>query len=144
MAKTMRLRVVTPDSVVVDDEVRSVRFTGVDGSYGILPGHAPLMTATEPGPLGIRYPDDREEALVVTDGFAEVRNNVLTVVCEAGERADQIDVERARQAEQRAREALEGRKTMDAKQLMQAEAALRRAMVRQMVGRKRGATGSVR
>ena len=48
MSKLMHLRVVTPQEVLLDEEVRSVQFMGIDGSYGILPGHAPLMTATFP------------------------------------------------------------------------------------------------
>ncbi len=144
MSKQMHLRIVTPQEVLLDEEVRSVQFTGVDGSYGILPGHAPLMTATEPGPVTIQYSDGREAKLVVTDGFAEMRDNVLTLVCEAGEKAEKIDPERARAAEARARERLSQRGSMSSEELLRAEVALRRAVMREKVSRRARGSGSLR
>ncbi len=143
MTKTMHLRIVTPQEVLLDEDVRSVQFMGIDGSYGILPGHAPLMTATEPGVVTIKYEDDRREELMVSDGFAEMRNNTLTLVCEAGTFAEKIDLERARAAEARAREHLAQRGSLSSEELLRAEAALRRALVRQRLGRRRGGTGSI-
>ena len=55
--KTFRLRIVSPDQVVYDGDVEFVQFMGMDGSYGILANHAPLMTATRPGPLRVRTAD---------------------------------------------------------------------------------------
>ena len=144
MTKLMHLRIVTPQEVLLDEEVRSVQFTGVDGSYGILPGHAPLMTATEPGAVTIQYGDGREEQLAVTDGFAEMRANVLTLVCEAGEKAEEIDLERALAAEGRARERLSQRGSMSSEELLRAELALRRAVMREKVSRRTRGFGSLR
>lgn len=140
MSKNLRLRIVSPDNVVFDGEVRSVQFMGIDGSYGILAHHAPLVTATVPG--AVRYEDaqGKRREMVVTDGFAEVRNNVLTMVCEAGERAEDIDVERARVAEKRARDMLANRAALAAEDVIKAEDALRRALVRQVVGQRSGAS----
>ena len=87
MSSELHLRVVTPDRTVIDRRVRSVQFMGLDGSYGILPHHAPLMTATQPGIVTIEHTDGRREEMLVTSGFAEVRNNVLSLICQAGERA---------------------------------------------------------
>ena len=138
MSKILRLRIVSPDSVVFDGDVRSVQFMGIDGSYGILANHAPLVTATVPGAL--RYEDaaGQRHEMVVTDGFAEMQHNMLTMVCEAGERAEDIDVERARAAEQRARDLLANRATLAAEDVLKAEDALRRAMIRRMVGQRSG------
>ncbi len=144
MTRLMHLRIVTPQAVLLDAEVRSVQFTGVDGSYGILPGHAPLMTATEPGPVTIQYGDGREQQLAMTDGFAEMRDNVLTLVCEAGEKAEAIDLERARAAETRARERLSLRGSMSSEELLRAELALRRAVMREKVSRRSSGTSSLR
>src|SRR6185436_11101837 len=105
MAAALTLRVITPEKVALDIQVRSVRIPGVDGSIGILPRHAPMVAALDTGLL--RYKTDGGESLLfVSGGFAEVRHNTVRVVTEAGEKPEEIDEERARSAEQRARERL--------------------------------------
>ncbi len=143
MASELHLKVVTPDRTVLDRKVRSVQFMGVDGSYGILPNHAPLMTATVPGVVSIENTDGSKEEMLVTDGFAEMRHNQLKLLCEAGERATEIDEERARLAEEKAREAIAGTHTVDIN-LAKAEASLQRAMLRQMLVRRRSGSGVTR
>jgi F-type H+-transporting ATPase subunit epsilon len=132
----LHLRVVTPQSTIIDRKVSSVEFMGVDGSYGILPDHAALMTATKPGIVTIKETDGSVEEMIVTDGFAEVRSNILSLICEAGELAGEIDLERAAEAEKRARAAISDQTKVDVN-LPKAEAALQRALLRQMLGRKR-------
>lgn len=132
----LHLRVVTPQKTVIDRKVREVNFPGVDGSYGILPRHAALMTATKPGVVIITETDGSVEEMIVTDGFAEVRNNILSLICEAGEMAGEIDLERAAEAEARAREQIAQSSKVDVN-LPQAEAALQRALLRQMLGRRK-------
>jgi F-type H+-transporting ATPase subunit epsilon len=136
----LQLRVVTPQKTVIDRPVRKVSFAGVDGSYGILPRHAPLMTATIPGIVTITEIDGSTEEMLITDGFAEMRDNVLSLICEAGELAGEIDLERAAEAERRAREQIAHRERVDIS-LPRAEAALQRALLRQVLGRRRSGTG---
>jgi F-type H+-transporting ATPase subunit epsilon len=138
----LHLRVVTPQKTIIDRKVASVEFMGVDGSYGIKPNHAALMTATKPGIVTIHETDGNVEEMIVTDGFAEVRRNILSLVCEAGELASEIDLERASAAEAKAREAIADRTKIDI-DLPRAEAALQRALLRQMLGRRKGGTGHV-
>ncbi len=138
----LQIRVVTPQSTVVERKVQGVSFHGVDGSYGILPGHAALMTATKPGVVSITELDGSTEDMIVTDGFAEMRNNVLSLICEAGELAGEIDLERAAEAEARAREEIAQSSNVDIN-LPKAEAALQRALLRQMLGRKRSGSGHI-
>ena len=142
MANELHLKIVTPDRTLMDRKVKAVSFMGVDGSYGILPKHAPLMTATTPGIVKITEVDGSSEEMLVTDGFAEVRDNVLSLICEAGEFAADIDLDRAREAEERARMRIEEGSTVDLN-LAQAEAALRRSLLRQMLGRRKGSTGTL-
>ncbi|MEZ5965930.1 MAG: ATP synthase F1 subunit epsilon [Planctomycetota bacterium] len=142
MATTeLHLRVVTPDRVVFDRKVKAVSFMGIDGSYGILPGHAPLMTATKPGIVKITLENGQVEEMLVTDGFAEIRGNVLSLITDAGERAEEIDIDRAKVAEKRARERLaheRGKSPLT-------DPALQRAVLRQVLfGRRRAGTGDVR
>ncbi|MCB9885235.1 MAG: ATP synthase F1 subunit epsilon [Planctomycetes bacterium] len=132
----LHLRIVTPDRTIVDRKVAGVRFAGIDGSYGILPHHAPLMTAiAQAGTVQITELDGKEIDLFASDGFAQVQNNVLTLVCEAGEFAHEIDLERVKAAEQKAREKLAGLDRLST-EFVKAEAALRKALAREMLARK--------
>ena len=139
----LHLRVVTPDRTIMDRMVSSVSFVGTDGSYGVLPHHAPLMTGiAQSGAAMITEIDGKQNEMFVSDGFAQVQHNTLTLVCEAGEFADEIDLERVKAAELRAREQLAGLDKLSEDFLM-AEAALRRALAREMMARRSG-TGSMR
>lgn len=139
----LHLRIVTPDRTIMDRMVRSVSFVGTDGSYGVLPHHAPLMTGiAQSGAAMITEIDGKQNEMFVSDGFAQVQHNTLTLVCEAGEFADEIDLERVKAAEVRAREQLAGLDKLSEDFLM-AEAALRRALAREMMARRSG-TGSMR
>lgn len=143
MAAELHLRVVTPDRTIVDRKVAGVSFQGVDGSYGILPHHAPLMTAIATAGLAtITELDGRHSELFVSDGFAQVQHNVLTLVCEAGEFAHEIDLERVKAAEARAREKLAGLDRLSA-EFVKAEAALRKALTREMLARRGSGTGNL-
>lgn len=139
---SLTLRVITPDAIVLDTTAASVRIPGVDGSIGILPKHAAMVAALDTGVLRYRT-GGNEQFLFVSDGFAEVRDNTLRLVCEAGDLGEEIDVERATRAEERARARLSrtGPSGEDPVDLVRAEAALRRAIMRlqvaQYVGRRR-------
>lgn len=138
MAGQLTLRVLTPDRIVADTTVDSVRLPGVDGSIGVLPRHAHMVAALEDGLLRYRS-GGAEVDLFVAGGFAEVRQNTLRVLTGASERIDEIDIQRAREAEQRARERLAQRGTggrADEIDFLRAEAALRRSLMRlQLTGR---------
>jgi F-type H+-transporting ATPase subunit epsilon len=129
MAK-LTLRVITPDRIALDTQAEAVRVPGVDGSMGFLPRHANLVSALEAGDLAWRE-GGHEKHLFVSGGFVEIKDDTVRVVSEAGERPEDIDVERAREAEKRARERLDqGRDTKAGIDILRAELALRRAQVR--------------
>jgi F-type H+-transporting ATPase subunit epsilon len=128
----LTLRVITPDRIVLDTQAEHVRVPAVDGAMGFLPRHAPLVAALDLGVLSWRE-GGKEHALFVSGGFVEVKADTVRVVSEAGERPAEIDLARAKEAEQRARERLDqgrgaGGGPVD---LLRAELALRRALVRQ-------------
>ena len=131
-SSALTLRVITPDAIVLDTTADSVRIPGVDGSLGVLPRHAPMVAALDAGILEYKA-GGTKRGLFVSDGFAEVRDNTLRVVCEAGEVPEAIDEERARAAEARARKRLSGagdEGASDRIDLLRAQAALRRALMR--------------
>ncbi len=143
MAADLHLRIVTPDRTIVDRKVASVTFQGIDGSYGVLPNHAPLMTAVPNASVAeIVETDGSRSELFLSDGFAQVQHNVLTLVCEAGEFGQDIDLERVRQAEARAREKLAGLDRLSA-EFLRAEASLKKALAREMLARKNSGTGGL-
>ena len=117
-----------------DGDVEVLVAPGIDGELGVLPHHAPLMTALQPGEIMIRK-DGQETYLVVSGGFLEVMGNQVTILADACERSDEIDEERARIAMEQAQERLASRGAdLD---LEQATAAMRRAETRLQVARRR-------
>jgi F-type H+-transporting ATPase subunit epsilon len=130
----LHLEVVTAERSVFSDDVDSVVAPGALGELGVLPRHAALMTTLQPGALRITIGTD-ELDLAIGGGFLEVRDNRVLVLADSAERAEEIDVERARAAQERARQLLaQGQRTGD---IFQAEAALRRSQVRLKVARRR-------
>jgi F-type H+-transporting ATPase subunit epsilon len=142
MASALHLRVVTPERTIIDRKVAGVSFAGVDGGYGILPLHAPLLTAiAHTGVVVIQELDGKRVELFASDGFAQVQNNVLTLVCEAGEFAHEIDLERVKAAEAKARERMAGLDRLSA-EFLAAEASLRKALARELVARRGSGSGT--
>ena len=139
----IHLRIVTPDRTIVDRKVASVSFVGTDGEYGVLPRHAPLMTGiAQSGTATIVETDGQSEEMFISDGFAQVQNNVLTLVCEAGELAGEIDLDRVKRKEQEAREKMAGLNKLS-QEFLKAEASLRKALARERLVRKRAGSGSL-
>ena len=86
MADRLRLRVYTPERELVDADVREVIAPGAWGEIGVLPDHAALVTALEPGVLSYRA-DAQPVRFTIGGGFAEVHDNVMTVLATSGEPA---------------------------------------------------------
>jgi len=130
MSRKLTLRVITPDHIVLDTQAEAVQVPAVDGSMGFLPRHADLVAALDIGLLSWRE-GGKEQSLFVSGGFVEVKQDTVRVVSEAGELPKQIDIERARESERRARERLDqGRGTGASIDVLRAELALRRAQFR--------------
>jgi F-type H+-transporting ATPase subunit epsilon len=105
MADTIQIEVVTPERMVVKDTADDVQIPGKDGYLGILPGHAPLITELAVGEISYRH-GGQTKRLSVAWGFAEVLPDKVTILAETAERADEIDVNRAQSAKQRAEDEL--------------------------------------
>lgn len=132
------VRVITPERIVIDTPAQSLRIPAMDGSMGIFPRHAEMVAALAPGLLALRLDGGMEEALFVAGGFAEVRGDTVRVLSAASERASEIDIERARAAERRARERLAGGSASDEIDHARARAALLRALHRQAAASRHG------
>ena len=128
MAGAFLLAILTPERVVLEHRVVSVVAPGSQGYLGILASHAPLMTELVPGKLTLRDETGKEQIFAVSGGFLEVSNDRATVLADAAERPEAIDVERARRARDRAAERL--RDSSGKVDRARAQAALLRALNR--------------
>ena len=129
------LEVVTPEKVVVSQEVDMVVAPGTEGEFGILPGHVLFLSGIIPGEM--RYNSGTETvSLVVSTGFAEVSDDKVSILVDAAERGTEVDIGRAQQAVERARERLAKGKSADDIDYSRAEIALKRAMARLKVAEK--------
>lgn len=95
MAAGFQLRIVTPRHAVVDQRVSEVTAPGRLGEFGVLPDHATFLTSLESGVLLFKDAHG-PHTLAIRSGFAEVADNVMTVLCEAAEAPDEIDPAAAR------------------------------------------------
>jgi F-type H+-transporting ATPase subunit epsilon len=128
MPGTFHVDIVTPEKVILREEAVSLRAPGVEGSFGLLVNHSPLLAELTAGELRLRKPGGEEIDLAVGGGFLQVFDNKVTVLADTAERLDEIDVERARRAKEVAREALKAAQaTYNQIAIDQAQAALDRA-----------------
>ena len=127
MAGEFPLVIVTPSDMAFEGEVRNVLAPGTDGYFEVLTGHVPMLTSLQPGLLTIRNDEGRTQ-YTVSGGFVEVLRSQVTVLAEAIEDVSAIDVERARQAEERARQRLNSDE--EGVDVERAKAALNRALNR--------------
>jgi F-type H+-transporting ATPase subunit epsilon len=129
--------IVTQERTVFSDQVDYVSLPGSEGRMGILPNHAPLLTSLDFGEVMVRRQGD-EQFFAIGGGFAEVRPEQVIVLADSAERAEEIDLDRARTAREHAEQAMkEGAVRGDAERFAAIEAALKRAQIRIDVSRRR-------
>jgi F-type H+-transporting ATPase subunit epsilon len=105
LPKELTLEIVTPERPLVHAVVDEVTLPGVEGELGILPGHTPLLTVLKVGVLSYRHGDERHY-VAVANGFAEALADRVTVLAQTAERAEEIDVAKAKVAQERAEQRL--------------------------------------
>ena len=130
---TIALTIVTPERSVAKDEVDELQIPGADGYFGVLPGHAPLFSELKVGEVSYRK-GDRWTFLAVAWGFVEVLPNQVRILAETAERAQEIDLDRAMRAKQRAEERIS--RGGDEVDYSRALVALERAVIRIQVAQK--------
>jgi F-type H+-transporting ATPase subunit epsilon len=145
LPEAIQLVIVTPERQLMSQSVVEVTLPGADGELGVLPGHAALITELGIGELRYRVAGGAlSEPIAVIRGFAEVLGDRLTVLAETAERAEEIDVERAKAALARAEKRIAAGAAATELDWDRATASLQRAMVRLKVAeyapRRRSAT----
>lgn len=133
---TIKLEIITPDGVTFNDEVEAVVLPGVDGLFGVLPGHAPFMSVLGPGEAKFSR-DGKTEYLALSGGFAQVDPHKVSVLAETAELATQIDVARARAKAQAKEQELKAGAHNRA-DFTKIEASLIKELIRMKVAGRRG------
>ena len=132
----LQLELATPTRLVVAEEVDEAVAPGIEGYFGVWPGHAAFLTTLGAGELSYRQ-GRQERYLAVAGGFAEVRNDTVIVLADTSERPEEIDRDRAERARQRAEQRLSARSQEDI-DYARAAAALARALARLQVASRQG------
>ena len=132
---TIRCEIVSQDRTVFQGDVDIVVLPGAAGEMGILPHHAPVLAILKDGVIKVRR-DGREDLFTVAGGLAEVQPDIVTVLADAAENIEDIDIIRAKAAKKRAEEALANLKPEDHDAYLRMEAALRRSNLRLDVARR--------
>jgi len=129
MAENIKLEIVTPDKLVVDEQAQIVMAAGAEGEFRILIGHTPFLTSLKIGTVSYKDASGTERLVFVSGGFSEALPNKVTILAESAERRRDIDENRAKEAMKRAEERLASGKR-DEVDFLRAQAALLRAIHR--------------
>jgi F-type H+-transporting ATPase subunit epsilon len=132
VADRLLLEIATPTRLLVSESVDEVVAPGIEGYFGVLPGHAPFLTTLGIGELSYRIGRE-EHHVALAGGFAEVRNDKVIILADAAERPEDIDRARADRARERAERKLAGRSDEAEVDYTRALQALARALTRLLV-----------
>ena len=129
--KTLRLKIIAPERIFYEDDVTFVEFRTTGSDIGIYPGHIALTSIVAPGIVKIHTPSGEIKEAALLDGFAEILAGQVMILAEAVEWPEEIDVNRAKEAQIRA----ERRIKNEDGDMDRAELALKRAIIRQRLAR---------
>ncbi|MDP4094484.1 MAG: F0F1 ATP synthase subunit epsilon [Bacillota bacterium] len=133
MASNFNLEIVTPERKFFAEEVEEIVLRTPDGEMGILKGHVPMVVAVDIGPIRIKKNGEWKEA-VLTEGFMEIKQDKTIILTDTAEWPDEIDINRAKAAKQRAEERLQRQESQA--EYVRSKAALARALARLKVARE--------
>jgi F-type H+-transporting ATPase subunit epsilon len=130
----IKLEIVTPERIVVAEDVDEVVLPGIEGEFGVLPGHIPFLTALKVGVLTYKK-EGVDENLAVSWGYVEVAHDSVKVLAETAEKATEIDISRAKTAREAAEKILTAGK--EDHEYEEAQVRLEKAVIRvQVAGKK--------
>ncbi|UOD34912.1 F0F1 ATP synthase subunit epsilon [Deferribacteraceae bacterium V6Fe1] len=135
MAEKLKLELVSPEKQLLDIEVDEVVAPGVEGDFGVLPGHTPFLTALRVGELVYKQ-NGVEDYVAIDRGFFEVVNDKVTVLAESAELGREIDLEEAIRRKLEAEKELEAARHEDEVKFRKVEAQLRRELLRVSVAER--------
>lgn len=133
---TISLKIMTPEKLLLEQEVSQITLPVVEGEITILPEHVPYIGALEAGELRIADNNALETSFVLSGGFVEFHDNKLMILADTAERADEIDIERAEEARKRALELHKEENLLSAEEYARTAAMLEKELARIKIGRK--------
>lgn len=138
----IKLKVVTPEKIVVELEVYQATLPVLGGEVTLLPNHVPYIGALRAGEIVLRMEAGGEESSIATSGgFVEFHDNMLSILADTAERAEEIDLARAEEARKRAEELKKERVTMDDEEYARTAAMIEKELARVKVARRHHARG---
>ena len=133
--KILKVSLITQERKVLDEEAVSVTLPGIEGEFTVLPGHINFFTQLKPGVVVMKTPEGKEDRLVtVYGGFVDVGAEEVRILAETALRADEIDEAKALEAKKEAEKALKNKQ--DKQQFVEAQTALRKALLELDTARK--------
>ena len=133
----MLLQIITPQNVILKDEIEELVVPTATGEITILPNHVSLLTKIKPGELLIKR-NRKSSFFAITGGFLEIKENKITILADYAIRAEDIEVAKAKQAQERAQDAM--RQKGSVRDFAQAESQLTRALLELHVAKRRRPT----
>jgi F-type H+-transporting ATPase subunit epsilon len=133
----MDLEIVTPEKTIFKDTIEELALNTADGEIAVLPNHVNLFTKVMPGEVAIKF-HKKEIFMAITGGFLEVSNNKLTLLADYAVRAEDIEIEKAVEAQKRAEGVLKkAKENVDAQDFATAQAELSKAILELRVAKRK-------
>ena len=126
----IKFEIVTTERVVLKEDIKQITVPTKDGEITILPHHIPLIASLKPGVLDVRRSDGQTEYISISGGFLEVLKNKLVILADTAERAAEIDLNRAEEAQKRAEELMKKEKQFDQKEFASMNALIEKELAR--------------
>lgn len=139
---SIKFKIVTPEKTVAEEDIYQATLPVEGGEITVLPNHIPYIGSLQPGEILVRHTASGEPtSLATSGGFIEFHDNTLMVLADTAERADEIDLARAEEAQARAQAIMTERIRMDDEEYARVAAALEKEMARVRVARKHHSRG---
>ena len=104
LEKLIKFQIVTPERIILEEDIRQVSVPTRDGEITVLPDHIPLVAGLLPGVVEIKTKNGQNEIMAISGGFLEVLRDKVVILADTAERGQEIDLARAEEAHQRAEE----------------------------------------
>ncbi|MDD5590153.1 MAG: ATP synthase F1 subunit epsilon [Candidatus Portnoybacteria bacterium] len=134
--KTIKFQIVTPERLLMEEEITQVTVPTRQGEITVLPEHLPLVASLAPGVLGIRLKNGEAEVTSVSGGFIEVQKGKIVILADTAERGHEIDIDRAQEAKKRAEELKTKAEHFDEKQFADLASRIEKELARTKAAKK--------
>lgn len=128
--KTIKFEIVTPEKIVLEEDVLQVSVPTKEGEITVLPDHIPLVAGLMPGVIEITEENDKKNVISVSGGFIEVLKNKVVILADTAERAEEINIDRAEEARKRAEETKKGVRHFDRERFANISAQMAKELAR--------------